>query len=521
MIAAAPVDARVDSAGDALSAGDAGRAVEILVELTRTAPGLASAWQLLGFAYREEQCMVEAAQAFARAVELAPDDLHSALGHAQTLYESGLPAAHAFRIAEDIAPQNLRVIRGHALALAAEGRSAEAEQRFVRALESQPDWLEGHRCLAALRWTAGRARQFAASYAAACRAQPGNLALRLAWFRAVAPTRDWDSALAIIEEGERLFGAVEALTIARLFIASESGDAQTAEQLFDATQTTRDDVRDLAFVRHCLRAGQPERALAVAERMLATPSRATMWPYLSVIWRLLGDARAGWLDGSPPHIRVMDLDFTSRECTELAAVLRDLHVADSPYLEQSVRGGTQTDGQLFFRTEPLIQKAKRKIEAAVREYVAALSKQAAGEPQRYAGHPLLGESRRLERVYFSGSWSVRLGGQGYHVSHTHPLGWISSAFYVALPPAAQLGVPPAGWISFGTPPPDLKVDLSAYAEIEPRPGRLVLFPSTMWHRTVPFDAGERLVVAFDVRTPRRPQPPGELRGAGPQPQPQP
>ena len=39
--------------------------------------------------------------------------------------------------------------------------------------------------------------------------------------------------------------------------------------------------------------------------------------------------------------------------------------------------------------------------------------------------------------------------------------------------------------------------------VEPRPGRLVLFPSWMWHGTVPFGAGERLTVAFDVAPPRR------------------
>ena len=37
--------------------------------------------------------------------------------------------------------------------------------------------------------------------------------------------------------------------------------------------------------------------------------------------------------------------------------------------------------------------------------------------------------------------------------------------------------------------------------IEPKPGRLVLFPSTMWHGTEPFAAGERLTVAFDVARP--------------------
>jgi hypothetical protein len=34
--------------------------------------------------------------------------------------------------------------------------------------------------------------------------------------------------------------------------------------------------------------------------------------------------------------------------------------------------------------------------------------------------------------------------------------------------------------------------------VEPKPGRLVLFPSYMWHATRPFRAGERITVAFDI-----------------------
>jgi hypothetical protein len=101
---------------------------------------------------------------------------------------------------------------------------------------------------------------------------------------------------------------------------------------------------------------------------------------------------------------------------------------------------------------------------------------------------------------------VRLTAQGHHVSHTHPLGSISSALYVALPPPDQLGEAPAGWIRFGVPPPGLGLKLPALAQFEPKPGRLILFPSTMWHDTLPFDAGERLVIAFDVICPRPPHP---------------
>ena len=106
------------------------------------------------------------------------------------------------------------------------------------------------------------------------------------------------------------------------------------------------------------------------------------------------------------------------------------------------------------------------------------------------------------RVFFSGSWSVRLAAQGFNVSHTHPMGWISSALYIALPPPPQLGSPPAGWIQFGTPPAELNLSLRPTLQMEPKVARLLLFPSRTWHSTVPFAEGERLVVSFDVRAPR-------------------
>jgi hypothetical protein len=48
---------------------------------------------------------------------------------------------------------------------------------------------------------------------------------------------------------------------------------------------------------------------------------------------------------------------------------------------------------------------------------------------------------------------------------------------------------------------DLGMNLPPIRLVEPKQGRLVLFPSTMWHGTRPFDAGERLTVAFDVKRP--------------------
>jgi tetratricopeptide (TPR) repeat protein len=461
------------------------------------APRDAAGWQRLGFAYGENQCIPEAVAAFAQAAALDPGDPLTAFGHAQSCLDAGYPAAELFTHARTLAPGNLATVAGRAAALAAEGDPDAAEALLADTLRCHPDWLAGHKQLATMRWTAGDSQHFARSYAAACAAQPHNLPLRLAWFSALAQAHHWEAALAIIAQGEALLGAAPALAAARAVLAAESGDLECAEQWFERTASIRDDALGIAHLRHCLRTAKLKQAERLALDLLKGRSAPMIWPYLSIIWRLRGDARAAWLDGAPPYIRVFDLDFSVAELDALAAVLRRLQTRRAAHLEQSVRGGTQTDTdrQLFFRAEPEIQHVRAKVDAALREYVA-------GMPAPVPGHPLLGAPRG--RLLFSGSWSVRLTAQGHHVSHTHPNGWISSALYVALPQPAQLGPAPAGFIRFGVPPARLGLNVGGFGQFEPKPGRLILFPSTMWHETLPFDDGERLVIAFDVMRPRQP-----------------
>jgi uncharacterized protein (TIGR02466 family) len=179
---------------------------------------------------------------------------------------------------------------------------------------------------------------------------------------------------------------------------------------------------------------------------------------------------------------------------ELASTLRQLHKARGEYLDQSVRGGTQTDGPLFSRIDPVIRKLRQAIVTAVERHVAQLP---AADPR----HPTLRHPRD-RKIRFSGSWSVRLRSGGRHANHVHPQGWISSALYVALPPKAPGEPEDAGWLALGKPDELLEVELAPWRKIEPKVGHLALFPSCMWHGTIPFNDGERLTVAFDVAPPR-------------------
>jgi hypothetical protein len=128
------------------------------------------------------------------------------------------------------------------------------------------------------------------------------------------------------------------------------------------------------------------------------------------------------------------------------------------------------------------------IDGPIRRYIQAIGD--GNDPMR---------KRNTGRYRISGIWSVRLRPTGFHVSHYHPEGWISSACYLHLPHAVERGG--EGWLKFGEPAFPTHPALNPEYFVRPRPGLLALFPSYMWHGTVPFAGApedRRLTIAFDV-----------------------
>lgn len=439
-------------------------------------------------ALREVQDLGGALDSILLAAKAAPTDPNVALGLAQISFEAGLDAAELYAEAARLQPKRIDLQRSRASALVAQGRQGEGEALLEQVLSQNPAWIDGHRTLCGLRATAGDA-DFSRSFPAAIERDPANFGLRMAWFHILATARQWDMARAVITDAEAALGERQASLLGKLFIASESGESAHDPALFDMVDEVQDVGLDLARVRHFLRTGQVERARYICLRHTGTPAMRAFWSYLSLAWRLLHDPRADWLDAGMRDVRSFDLSFTPAELSALAGTLRRLHTMREPWHEQSVRGGTQTERPLLLRVDPVIASVRKKIEAAVARYVAEL-------PPADPRHPLLAAPRGS--FLFAGSWSVRLRPGGFHAMHTHPMGWISSALYVTVPEGEALGPPPAGHLQFGSPPPELGLPLASYGAVAPKPGTLALFPSTMWHGTVPFSDGERMTIAFDV-----------------------
>ena len=187
-------------------------------------------------------------------------------------------------------------------------------------------------------------------------------------------------------------------------------------------------------------------------------------------------------DIQPPSQFSNIIDFNKA----LKKKLDQLHIYKNAPINQTLRHGSQTELDLALVDDPILKSFFEAVDAPINDYIEHLA-------DNY-DHPL--NRRRRDSYRISGAWSIRLSEDGHHVNHVHPMGWLSSAYYVDVPQSVN-ETSREGWIQFGQ--PNLNIDLEAEHFVQPKVGRLVLFPSYMWHGTIPFKGPDtRLTLPFDV-----------------------
>ena len=96
-------------------------------------------------------------------------------------------------------------------------------------------------------------------------------------------------------------------------------------------------------------------------------------------------------------------------------------------------------------------------------------------------------------------WFNRLLKNGYQIPHIHPTGWLSGVIYLKTTPPLNNN---AGAIEFSLHGNELPmIDENIPRQIHnPKEGDIVLFPSSLFHKTIPFITDtERCVIAFDMQ----------------------
>ncbi|MFB3063360.1 MAG: TIGR02466 family protein [Gammaproteobacteria bacterium] len=252
-----------------------------------------------------------------------------------------------------------------------------------------------------------------------------------------------------------------------------------------------------------LEQGKPEEALATARRSLQADSgNQAAFALIAIACNELGETgeRDRLLDFSlvratdiePPQAKLApgptgDKDTLKGFNTDLAR-----HTLSHPSLvfeptTKSTKKGRQS-GELLVEPKGPVAHLEKQIRAAVEAYIARIPDD--------TDHPFL--SRKPEHWQLT-AWVTILNRDGYQLPHIHPAAWLSGVYYVQVP--EQTGDRKnAGWIEFGSAPEHLRKNKPMPKKyLEPVPGRMYLFPSYFYHRTVPFVGDQpRISIAFDV-----------------------
>lgn len=456
-------------------------------------------WVILALTLTEQSRLSESEAAYRRAIAIDPTNpiAHHNLGALLSRMDMPELALVSLDRARTLGVGGYELVFNRGRAYLDMNELDAAEREFEQAVTLQPSNAEGQGHLARIRFMRGDPK-FARSLADAAAADREDFNLQLLLGQLLWRAGNLVAAETILHDVLRRADSQPHARTVLAGILLDAGMLGEAEKyaLEAATMSPSDADAVETLVTILLSRGRAEDAVAFieAQRHRAPDSQAWI-AYEATAARALGRESHAVLYDYDRLVRAFDVEPPAGWSSmaelngALAAALADRHRFNYRPLEQTLRNGTQTSRSLLTDRDPAIQAILRAFADPIAEYRASLGQ----DP----GHPL--SSRNQGPVRFTGAWSVRLRRQGFHVNHFHPDGWISSAYYVDVPAETKDASAKSGWIKFGEPRYTVP-GLQAERFIQPRPGRLVLFPSYMWHGTNAILGDDpRLTIAFDVK----------------------
>jgi tetratricopeptide (TPR) repeat protein len=388
----------------------------------------------------------------------------------------------------------------HGRALQSLGRSAEAEAAYREALRREPLHDAAHEHLGDL--LRGRRGEPEAPFerldAALARAPSPKLAAAKA--NLLMRAERWEAAFALLADAARRWPASASLcaSAARAALHDHGDDAERVEIALAHAERAHAIAPDVPKITALLAevslaAGHPERTAGLAAGLLRHwPNNQSVIALQALAWRIMGDERYRELHDYGRVVSSSVIDTPDgwpslrAYLADLAVALQKFHAVELDTFGLSRQDGVETRQNITPADGAAVRAFFAALEDPIREHLARLGK----------GRDLL-RRRNAGGYRIKAAWSVKTEPEGFHCNHLHPEGWLSSAFYVELPKAVEQGR--QGWLKFGEPGVPTRPRLAAEHHVKPDPGRFVLFPSYMWHGTLPYSGeGVRLIMSVDV-----------------------
>lgn len=453
---------------------------------------------LLAMSLRKQGRLEDAEAMYRKALDIAPNHAatHHNLGSLWSRMDRPEEALDALERAKGMGVRGYEIAFNFGRTYLQLYRFDEAEQAFAEAVAARPRDIDAQINLARVRFMR-KDENFARDIADAARRYDDDprlgmlfgIMMRRAGFLESAETQ----LEAVIERHGRAPEAVSALAEI-LHEAGRPGDARTL--VLEAVEARPQDpaIAECA-IAVLLSCGDAKPAMHHIAKQRERDPLGQGWLAYEALAARLGDRdRYRALYDFDRLIRVYELGPPDgwNSMAELNAALVEAlgrrHGFPAHPLDQSLRNGSQTARSLLTDPDPAIRGIMAAFAEPLEDYRQALGSERA--------HPVSARNEGPAKI--TGAWSVQLRRKGYHVNHFHPQGWISSAYYVAAPDEVNDTSRMPGWLKFGEPRFPVP-GVNAERFIRPKAGRLVLFPSCMWHGTNPIQGNVvRTTIAFDA-----------------------
>ena len=471
------------------------------LQLTRTSPVDPEAWATQAMIFRDRGRLAESEAAYRKSLMLAPAyaSAHHNLGSLLSLMDRAEESLESLERARSLGVSGYELSFNLGRTLLQLYRFHEAEQAFASAVAERPMATDAQINLAQVRFMQ-KDPDFARDIAAAAAAHREDRGMRMLFGLMLRRAGDLQSAENHFRDMLADHGPVPDVQSALAEVLHEMGRLPEAEKAVLAAAATKPDdpiiVENLAAI--LLANGHAERALPFLRVQRARAPFDQGWlAYEATAARFLGqDLYREWYDYDR-LVKAFEVEVPAgwSSMAELNAALLEAlnqrHRFPTHPLDQSLRNGSQTARSMLTDPDPAIRSVIQAFSAPLEEYRRALGTD--------SQHPVSARNSGPARI--TGAWSVQLRRDGFHVNHFHPQGWISSAYYVSVPEEVHDRERKSGWIKFGEPRFPVP-GATAGKTIQPRAGRLVLFPSYMWHGTNPITGAEsRTTIAFDASPP--------------------
>jgi tetratricopeptide (TPR) repeat protein len=487
-------------------------------------PDNAEAHSNLGNTLKDLGKIDEAVASYNKALDIKPDyaDAHSNLGNALQLLGKLEEAMGSYNKAIDIKPDNAEAHYNLGNALQGFAKVDGVVASYNKAIAIKYDYVEASSNLGNTLKNLGKVAEAVASYSNALAIKPdyaeahnnlgnalndlGKLEEALISFnKAIAIKPDYAEAYNNLGNALNDLGRIDEAVISyndtlsikpdyvqvheNLGVAlKKGGNFEEASRSFDLSQSKDSQAQSL----ECLYSLKKYTGFYLKlDKLIKTDTTNIRAAAISAF-------ASQQLDRADPYpfcnkpmelIRVYEslegLGDDSRLLQGLVAESKNRAIAWNPR-EKTTKNGYQSHSDLFNNPKGFLADLSKIIWSSIEVYRSELSSQNCDFIRMFPKEGgLIG-------------WFVRLKKEGHQTEHIHPDGWLSGVIYLKVPKVRNRE---EGSIEFGLWGYDYPILNENYPRkrIHPKNGDLVLFPSSLFHRTIPFHCDdERVCIAFDL-----------------------